>query len=320
MRRILLILCALLAGCGGDGGDPRSARPVIVATTTHVADLARNAGGDAFEIRTLVPAGTDPHDHELAPSDAEAIADASLVLRSGGEIDEWVLEAVEGAGGDVRVIDVLATLGAAGDAPPPADAGQGAGHAGDAADADPHWWQDPRNAAGAVAAIADGLAAVAPGRAREIGRRSDRYVRRILDLDRAIAECMQRIPASRRKLVTTHESFGHYARRYGIEVIGTVIPSRSTQAQASAGDTARLVQEIRRAGVKTIFTEQALPAKLEEAIAREAGARVGKPLYADSLGERGSPGDTYLKALVANTQALVAGFTGRPSRCALPEG
>jgi ABC-type Zn uptake system ZnuABC Zn-binding protein ZnuA len=102
----------------------------------------------------------------------------------------------------------------------------------------------------------------------------------------------------------------YYADRYGIEVIGTVIPALSAQAQASAGEVTRLVRTIRDARVSTIFSESSVNPKLTRAIAREAGAQVGPALYADSLGAKGTQGATYVGSLQANTRALVQGFSG----------
>jgi zinc/manganese transport system substrate-binding protein/manganese/iron transport system substrate-binding protein len=135
-------------------------------------------------------------------------------------------------------------------------------------------------------------------------------------LDGAIGACWSAIAPRQRRLVTDHDALGYYADRYGIDVIGTVIPALSTQAQASAGAVARLVDTIRRTGVTTIFPESSANPKLERAIARDAGATVGPALYADSLGPKGSAGATYLGSLRANTLALVAGFGG--GRCRLP--
>jgi ABC-type Zn uptake system ZnuABC Zn-binding protein ZnuA len=113
--------------------------------------------------------------------------------------------------------------------------------------------------------------------------------------------------------VTSHDALGYYARRYGIDVVGTVIPALSTSAQPSAGDVTALVDTIRAAGVKTIFAESSVNPKVEQAIAREAGARVGPQLWADSL----APDGTYIDSIADNTRALVEGFTGRPAECDL---
>ena len=116
--------------------------------------------------------------------------------------------------------------------------------------------------------------------------------------------------AAKRKIVTTHDALGYFARRYGIDVVGAVIPSLSTQAQASAGDVQRLVEQIRREHVEAVFPESSVNPDIERAIAREAGASIGDPLYADSLGPEGSTGETYVGALAADAAALVRGMSG----------
>ena len=139
---------------------------------------------------------------------------------------------------------------------------------------------------------------------------------RLQALDAAVRDCIDRIPTEQRTLVTTHDALGYYARRYGLRVVGTVIPSLSTQGQASAGDLAALVDTIRREKVRAIFAESSVNASVEDAIAQETGARVGRPLWADSLGPKGSSGATYEDSIRANTAAIVEGLTGET--CSFP--
>ena len=300
MRPTLLALTALalVAGCDSDSSD--GGRPVTaVATTTQVADFARNVGGDRVDVRGLVRANSDPHDYEPRPSDAKAVAESDVVLRSGGDLDEWLEDVLGGAGEDVpevSLIDSVETL-------------EGED------ETDPHWWQDPRNVVRAVAAIRDALIEADPDGRAEYTRNAAAYVERLRTLDRSIAECVERVPAAQRKLVTTHDAFSYYARRYGIDVIGALIPSQSSKAQPSAKDTVELVDQIEREGVNAIFPESALNPKLEEAVARESGAEVGGKLWADSLGPEGSGAETYLKAIAADTATLVDGLSGGRVRC-----
>jgi len=126
---------------------------------------------------------------------------------------------------------------------------------------------------------------------------------------------MAQVPAGLRKLVTTHDALGYFADRYDVEVVGALIPSLSTQAQPSVEDINALVGQIRDEGVKAIFPETAINNKLEQAVSREAGAEVGKPLWADSLGPEGSTGDTYLKAMAFDTEVMVDGMTAGKVAC-----
>jgi ABC-type Zn uptake system ZnuABC Zn-binding protein ZnuA len=295
---LLAVSLLALAACGRSADDESGNRVRVVATTTQVADLTRNVGGARVEVTSLLRPNADPHDYEPRPSDVAAVERARLVLRSGGEVDAWLSDVTEGAGGNARQVDLGRRIPGAG--------------------SDPHWWQDPRNAERGVGEIRDALVRADPDGRREYERRAQAYTDRLRTLDAAIASCMARVPADRRKLVTTHDALAYYARRYGIRVIGFAIPSRSTEAEPSAGETARLVEQMRREKVRAIFPETSLNPKLERAIAREAGVRVGKALYADSLGPRGSAGATYLGSLVANTRAIVEGFGTSAAPCSLP--
>ena len=267
---LLLAAVAVVTGRGDEAGG-RDGRTVVVATTPQAADLARSVAGDGVEVVSLVAPNADPHDYELRPRDVRALAEADLVVRSGGDVDAWVLE----AGGDAPVAELM----------------QGN---------DPHWWQDPRSAIGAVGVLE-----------RALGTGASAYVARLRALDRAVAACIGGIPQSQRRLVTTHDAMGAYARRYGLEVVGTVIPSLSTRGQPSAGEVADLVRTIREQGVKAIFAESSANPKVEETIARETGAKVGRPLWADTLGPPGSDGATYIDSIAANTRAISEGLTGR---------
>jgi ABC-type Zn uptake system ZnuABC Zn-binding protein ZnuA len=291
----LLVLIALLGACGGDDGSPGGRS--VVATTTQVADLVRLVGGGRVEVEGMLRPGGDPHDYEPRPSDVAAVAEADLVFRSGGEVDDWLDDVIGNAGGDAEVVTLLDSA--------------------ERLDDDPHWWQDPRNAVLVVAAIRARLARVDPAGRRAYERNAERAVLRLRSLDREIAACVERVPRAKRKIVTTHDSLGYFARRYGIEVVGAVIPSLSTHAQASAGDVEELVQQIRRERVEAVFPESSLNPDIERAIAREAGAIVGSPLYADSLGPEGSAGETYLGALGYDARALVRGMSGGRVDCFL---
>jgi len=303
MNRLLRLLtpalaALLLAGCGDQEPSSESGPIQVVATTTQIADLASNVAGDRADVLALLKPNADPHEHEVRPSDIDGLSDARVVLQSGGDLDEWLGEAFENAGGSPRVVKLIDSVRRAGD--------------------DPHWWQDPRNAMIAVRTIRDELSEADPRSAKDYQADADTYIAELEALDAAVAACLQRVPAGERKLVTTHDALGYYADRYGIEVIGTVIPSRSTRGQPSAGQTAELVETIRREKVRVIFAESSVDPKVEDAIAQEAGASVGEAVYADTLGPEGSTGDTYVKSIKANTRALVAAFSQGSETCTFP--
>jgi zinc/manganese transport system substrate-binding protein len=304
MRTAALLIASTLAlaaaGCGDDGGSGGGGEVGVVATTTIAGDIAGNVGGGRVDVDVLVPADADPHDYEPRPSDAVGLAEAGLVVRSGGDLDEWLGDLIESAGGDAAELTLLDAVRAI---------------EGEGDELDPHWWQDPRNAILAAEAVRDALAEADPGGRRAYTRNAAAYVRELRALDREIERCMQRVPPEKRKLVTTHDALGYFAERYDVEVIGAVIPSLSTQAQPSARDVDALVEQIEDEGVEAIFPEVAVSQRLEKAIARESGAEVGAELWTDSLGDEGSGAQTYVDAMRANARSLAEGMSGGRVSC-----
>jgi len=301
----LAVLPLFLAGCSGSsGGD--DGRLDVVATTTQVGDFVRQVGGGAVAVEQILQPNTDPHEYEPRPSDVVATAAAELVFVSGDELDEWIDEVVSDSGSDARVVD----LGAAA---PERLPGEGSGE--EASIYDPHWWHDPRNAEAAVREIERSLAAADPAHRRVFERRATAYLARLRALDAGIARCMEAVPTGRRKLVTDHDAFGYFAERYGIDVVGAVIPSQATQAQPSAKDLSALAGLIEREGVEAVFPESSLSPKVAEAIAAQTGATAEHTLYGDTLGPAGSDGATYVQMEAANADSMVRGFTGGRRGC-----
>jgi ABC-type Zn uptake system ZnuABC Zn-binding protein ZnuA len=276
----------------------------VVATTTQIGDWVRQVGGPQVSVDQVLQPNTDPHDYEPRPDDVAAAADARLAFANGDGLDGWIDEVVSDSGGDAEVVD----LGAAVPLRLPAESGS--------EKHDPHWWSDPRDAEAAVRDIERRLAAADPAHRGLYMRNADAYLERVRALDRRLARCFDSIPPARRRLVTDHDAFGYFARRYGIEVAGAAIPSQATESQPSARDLRELAQTIEAEGVTAIFPESSLSPKVADAMARQTGARFGEALYGDALGPRGSSGATYLGMEQANADAMARGFTGGRRGCA----
>jgi ABC-type Zn uptake system ZnuABC Zn-binding protein ZnuA len=300
--RVVLILPAMALTIGGCAGNTGGGHGIpVTATTTQVADLVRAVGGDRVRVTQILRPNADPHEYEPRPSDALAVSRASIVFRSGGDVDDWLAGVVAQAGSGTPVVTLAQSVETL-----PGDAARGI---------DPHWWQDPRNGEAAVKAIRDELVHVDAGGRATYVRRAAAYLRELTHLDQSIARCIDRVPQAERKLVTSHDALGYYTRRYGVALIGAAIPSRSTEAQPSAAGVSRLVALIKRERVKAIFPEASVSPKLEAAISRETGAKLGRPLWADALGPAGSAGATYIGSLISNTEAFVDGFSGGRIAC-----
>jgi ABC-type Zn uptake system ZnuABC Zn-binding protein ZnuA/ABC-type Mn2+/Zn2+ transport system permease subunit len=283
----------LLAGCGSTGAHHGV---LVVATTTQIGEFAREVGGSAVTVHQILQPNTDPHEYEPRPNDVIAANGAAIVFESGRGLDGWIDKVIARAGGHPRVVDLGAAI-------PFARSG------------DPHWWHDPRNAEAAVAAIRDALEHADPDHSALYARNATRYLRALQILDEEIAVCFEQVPPAQRKLVTSHDAFGYFAALYRVTVVGAVIPSQTTQAQASAREVARLIALIRREHVKAIFPESSINPQLADQIARATGATARYTLYGDTLGPSGSPGATYIGMEHANADAMVRGFTGGREHC-----
>lgn len=300
-------LALLVAGCGGSGGS-EDGKLAVVATTTQIGDWVHEVGGEAVSVDQILAANTDPHEYEPRPSDVAAAADARLVFASGDNLDRWIEQIVADSGSDAAIVDLGAGV-------PERLPGESSGE--EASKYDPHWWHDPRNAAAAVREIARRLSAADPARRALYQRNAGEYLRRIGRLEAGIVDCFERIPAAERKLVTDHDAFGYFASRFGVDVVGAVIPSQTTQAQPSAKDVSDLIALIEAEGVKAVFPESSLSAKVADAIANQTGATADYELYGDTLGPEGSAGATYLGMEAANAEAMARGFSDGRVGCRL---
>ena len=297
-----------VTGCAASGSD--SGKLSVVATTTQIGDFVREVGGSKIDVAQILVPNTDPHDYEPRPDDVTRTAEAKLVFENGDNLDAWMSKVISDSGSDATVADLGTSV-------PVKRPGESSGP--EASQYDPHWWHDPRNAEAAVNEIAAKLSQLDPTDRATFEANARRYLAQLKRLDAGIASCMSAIPPVERKLVTDHDAFGYFADRYGITVVGAVIPSQTTQAQPSAKDLSDLVDLIRSEGVKAIFPESSLSPKLAQQIASESGATADHTLYGDTLGPEGSSGDTYLHMEQSNANAMVEGFTGGQRGCEVSE-
>jgi zinc/manganese transport system substrate-binding protein len=268
----------------------RPGQVTVVATTTQMQDLVRTVGGSDVHMVGILEPNVDPHDFEPTPSTAIALSGAKLVVESGAGLDRWTAGLVSNSVPGTPVWVASTGLPLRGD--------------------DPHWWFDPGLFERAALNLGARLARLDPPHAAGYEARARVYAARIRAMDAANRRLIATVPPAGRLLVTNHDAFGYFAAHYGIRVAGSVIPSLSTEAQASASDIAELIQRIRQQHVMAIFTESSLSPKLEQQIASEAGVTVYSDLYGDTLGPAGSPGATYLGMERWDMRTMVAGFLG----------
>ena len=309
-KRLFVVACLAAVVAAGCSGDDQSSGPAgaggvgralnVVATTTQVQDFTRNVGGDRINLAGILKPNVDAHDFEPSPADIDAVAKADVLVKNGVGLEQWLDDVVRSAGFQGTVVD--ASRGVA------IRPGDGAERQ---KEGDPHIWQDPRNAKVMATNIAQGLAAAEPAAAGVFKANLDAYTARLDALDAKVAAEINGL--SNKKLVTNHDAFSYYIDRYGLEFVGSVIPSFDTSAELSGREIQGLVATIKAAKVKAIFAESSLPPKTAATVAKEAGVRIVEgdgSLYGDALGPAGSDGDTYLKSIEHNTKTIVSALSG----------
>ncbi len=290
------MIVALLAACQPAGAP--AGRLKVIATYSILGDLVRNVGGDEVELRTLVGPGGDAHEFEPSPADGVALAEAALIFENGLELETWLDDLYSASGS--KATRVVVTEGIE-----PLAASEG-----EPGEVDPHVWHDAAHVMRMVGRIRDNLVQADPAHTDTYTANAEAYLTQLRELDAWIADQVNTLPDDRRKLVTSHDTFGYFARRYGFEILGTALGSVSTAvADPAAGEIAELVEEIKAAGVPAIFAENVSNPRLMEQIALEAGVQLAPALYTDALGEPGSDGDTYLKLIRYNVTTIVTALS-----------
>lgn len=279
-------------------------RLAVVATFSTLGDLVKNVGGERVEVVVLVGPGQDTHTFKPSPADVARLARAELVFENGLEFEGWLDKQYAASG--TRARRVVATEGMTPQKAGHAHAEGAAEPAHDHGEFDPHVWHDVKHVMHMVATIRDALARADPTGAAVYKANAERYLAELTALDAWVVEQVRGLPEERRTLVTNHDTFGYFASRYGFAVVGTALPVSTEAAEPSAGELAKLVQRIRRAGAPAVFTENVSNPKLMERIAKEAGVKVAPPLYTDALGPPGGEAETYVKMMRYNVATIVS--------------
>jgi ABC-type Zn uptake system ZnuABC Zn-binding protein ZnuA len=298
---LALLATGVMAACGGgddDGGATTGTGVKVVATTTQIGALTREVAGDEVELTVLLTAGADAHDYEPSPKAVAQIKNAQVVLVNGIGLDEWLDDVISGAGA-ARVVVVTDGI-----AIREVDDEQGDDEENAHDEGDPHVWHDPMNAKVMVDNIVAALSKADPERAATFRANGDAYKAKLDDVDAQIRELINTIPAENRKVVTNHDAFGYFFDRYGLELVGAIIPSTSKEAQPSAKDLADLTNLIKREGVKAIFAEEEVDPKVARQLAADTGVAIETGLYADSLGAPGSGAETVDGMLLSNATKI----------------
>ncbi|WP_163507575.1 metal ABC transporter substrate-binding protein [Fodinicola acaciae] len=295
---VLVGLLALTAcGSGGTTQQTAGSKLLVVATTTQVADFARQVGGARVAVTQILKPNVDPHDYDPSPADIAAIGKARIVVKNGVGLEKWLDQTISSAGFEGTVVDTSAGV----------TIRKGNGTDEEKA-GDPHIWHNPLNVVTMSTDIEKAFEKADPQGATAYRANLGAYVNKLKALDADITKKIDSLPANDRKLVTNHDAFGYYIDRYHLQFVGSVIPSFDTSAELSGKDIQDLVAKIKATGTKAIFSESSLPPKTAQTIAQAAGVKVEAgedSLYGDTLGPAGSAGATYLQMEAHNTDVIV---------------
>jgi zinc/manganese transport system substrate-binding protein len=296
----IVLLCTLPALLSTATGTPD--RPVVLSTTTILDDFVRTLGADAIDARCLLTPGRDPHSYDPTPADIRQLAKADLIIVNGLGFETWLEKLLQNSGFRGPVIAASTGLTPLRSEDHSHHDHSAHAHAHDHGEVDPHAWHDLTHAARYIANIRDPLIKLAPASANAIDARATTYLAELTALDAQFRERLAALPASRRKLVTSHDSLRYLGHAYGLEIIP--ISGLRPDREPSAKQLASIVKLIRREAVPAIFIESTTNPKIPTLLAKEAGVAVINELYTDSLGAPGTPGATFLGMARANLETI----------------
>jgi ABC-type Zn uptake system ZnuABC Zn-binding protein ZnuA len=283
------LLAIALVACQSPGSSPSPGETLKVVTTTTVfADIVQNVGRSRVTATSIIPPGVGPEDYEPKPDDAVKLADAQLIVSNGVGLDNFLDDLLaSGNGGETpRLVlgDGIPTISIDGEP-------------------NPHFWLDPMLVKQYyLPAIVAKLSEVDPAGQATYRTNADDYGTQLDQLDAELKAKIDEIPAANRKLVTFHDAFPYFARHFGFELIGVILAN--VGQDPSAAELAALVEKVKAAHVKAVFSEAQFSARLSETLASEAGiTQVVTTLYNDALGP--APADTYLGLMRWNVDQMV---------------
>jgi len=263
----------------------------VVASFSILGDIVQEIGGERVTVSTLVGANADAHVFQPAPQDAKRVAEAKLVVTNGLGFEGWIDRLIKASGRKPMV--VVASKGIN-----PIKSKDDHGHDG----LDPHAWQDVGNAKRYATTIAAALAKIDPEGANDYALREAAYQSKLDALDAEIKASIAAIPVERRKLITSHDAFGYFAKAYGMTMIAP--QGVSTETEASAKDVAKIIRQIKAEKIPAMFLENVTDPRLIEQISRETDIKIGGKLYSDALSAPDGLAGSYIAMMENNIREM----------------
>ncbi|MBY5639351.1 metal ABC transporter substrate-binding protein [Rhizobium leguminosarum] len=316
--------CASLITLGGFASSASAAELKVVASFSIIADFARNVGGDRVEISSLVGTDGDAHAYEPRAADAAALEGADVVLVNGLQFEGFMSRLIEASGTKASVVEVTKGIDPLKSAEEEHDheaqekAGAGHDHEKEAHDQaheghhhgeyDPHAWQSINNAEIYVKNIADAFCEADKAGCTTYTANSEAYIAKLGKLEAEVKAAIEAIPADKRTVITSHDAFGYFEHENGLKFIAP--EGISTEAEASAADVAKLIDQVKHDKASAIFLENITNPRLIEQISTETGIKIGGTLYSDALSRNDGPASTYIDMIRYNVNTLKAAILG----------
>lgn len=284
----------------------------VVASFSILGDFVKEVGGDRVALTTLVGANGDAHVYSPTPADAKAMAGAKLVVVNGLKFEGWMTRLIKSSGTKATLATATTGITPLKNEADDHDHGKtdkhGHNHAGQD---DPHAWQSVANAKIYVANIRDALVKADPAGQASYEANATRYLAQLDAVEAEVRAAIARIPADRRKAITSHDAFGYFVKAYGIEFIAP--QGVSTEAEASAKDVGRIIRQIRAEKIPAVFLENVTNPRLVERIAKESGARIGGQIFSDALSDADGPAGTYIAMMKHNISQIEKALAAGPA-------
>jgi len=292
MHRLALVwifIILLVTSCGTIASPSGTADPVILTSSTVLADITRHIAGDRLKVESLLPIGADPHSYQPTPRDAALIVESPLIIINGLGYESSLEPLLENISAGNKIIEASTGISARNDAD----------------ELDPHVWLDPNLMLIQVENIRAALTRYDPDGAAIYQTNADEYARRLTELDAWISQQVSEIPVEKKLLITNHEALGYFAERYGFVVAGSVLESFSTDASSSALQMAALIDNTKSSRARAIFLDTGDNPELAAQIASETGVRVIDDLHLESLTD-GDPAGSYIDMMKYNVTQIVS--------------
>ena len=294
MHRLILAMLAVLACVGPAAAQDKLH---VAATFSILGDVVKSIGGDRVDVTMLVGPNADAHVFSPSPADARKLAAAKLIVMNGLGYEGWIDRLVKASGSKAPV--VTASKGVK---PRRMTDSHGHGHG-----SDPHAWQSVANVKLYATNIRDGLVAADPAGKSLYEANAAAYVAKLDALEREVRDGVAKIPAERRRVITTHDAFGYFKDAYGLDFIAP--QGVSTESEPSAKDVARIISQIKRQKIPAIFLENISDPRLLKRISDETGARIGGTLHSDALTDEKGPAPTYIDLIRHNLKQIAGALT-----------